>query len=98
MNNDWVIPENMHVTLTPQRKFGVKTPYPFGCLNTLAIIRKKIFSPLLLDGRNFLCVVRMNLFWNNPLMILLYTHKNLTSCNKSANMPSTSRVQVGASC
>jgi hypothetical protein len=44
---EWVIPENI-------RKLEVNSPTPFGCPNTLTIIRNNFFSPPLPDSRNFL--------------------------------------------
>ncbi len=44
----------------------LKAPTPFGCPNTF-IIRNNFFSPLPLDGRNFLRGGSMDLFWNDPI-------------------------------
>jgi hypothetical protein len=42
-------------------------PTPFGCPNTITIIRNNLLSPPPPDGRNFLCGGSVDLFWNDPL-------------------------------
>ena len=55
----------------PQRKLEVNPPTPFGCHNTLTIIRNNSVFPPPPDGRNFLCVVSVDLFWNDPIFKLI---------------------------
>jgi hypothetical protein len=51
----------------PRRKLEVNPPTPFGCPNTLTIIRNNFFSPP--DGRNFLCGGSVDLFWNDAIRV-----------------------------
>jgi hypothetical protein len=47
----WVIPEGIHTAPTEEIN---PPPSPFGCPDTLTIIRNKLFSPTPLGDRNFL--------------------------------------------
>ena len=56
-----------HPHLPHGGNWKLNPPTPFGCPNTLTIIRNKIFCLPTPNGRNFLLGGRGEFFWKNPI-------------------------------
>jgi hypothetical protein len=62
------LPHGGNWKLTPLPPSDVLNP------NTLTVIRNNFFSSFPPDGRNFLCGGSVDLFWNDPMIIILNLH------------------------